>query len=80
MKFQSKLPQSGVTIFTVMSALAKEHQAINLGQGFPDFDCDQSLREKVAKHLNDGKNQYCPMPETKSLLLNLPMIPTSLLY
>ena len=62
MKFQSKLPQSGVTIFTVMSALAKEHQAINLGQGFPDFDCDQSLREKVAKHLNDGKNQYCPMP------------------
>lgn len=62
MKFKSKLPKSGVTIFTVMSALAREHKAINLGQGFPDFDCDKSLREKVEKHLNGGKNQYCPMP------------------
>jgi len=58
----SKLPSSGVTIFTVMSALATEHKAINLGQGFPDFDCDENLRILVAKYLNDEKNQYCPMP------------------
>ena len=62
MNFKSKLPQSGVTIFTVMSALAKECGAINLGQGFPDFDCDEALRQKVEKYLNGGKNQYCPMP------------------
>jgi methionine aminotransferase len=45
-----------------MSALANEHQAINLGQGFPDFDCDENLRNLVTKYLNSGKNQYCPMP------------------
>ena len=62
MNFTSKLPSSQTTIFTVMSALAKEHNAINLGQGFPDFDNSQVLRELVSKHLNAGKNQYCPMP------------------
>ncbi len=61
MNIQSKLPKSDVTIFTVMSKLANEYQAINLGQGFPDFDCDENLRQLVTKHLNDGKNQYCPM-------------------
>lgn len=45
-----------------MSALATEHKAINLGQGFPDFDSDPVLRELITKHLNEGKNQYCPMP------------------
>ena len=59
---QSKLPTSGTTIFTVMSSLARKHQAINLGQGFPDFDCDEKLRTLVSKYLNSGKNQYCPMP------------------
>lgn len=61
MNFTSKLPQSGTTIFTIMSALANEHKAINLGQGFPDFDCDVSLRNLVSKYLNEEKNQYCPM-------------------
>ena len=60
--YNSKLPISDITIFTVMSALANKHQAINLGQGFPDFDCDASLKALVEKYLNDGKNQYCPMP------------------
>ena len=44
----SKLPQVGTTVFTVMSALAAEHQAVNLGQGFPDFDCDPALLGAVA--------------------------------
>ncbi|MEL6191878.1 MAG: methionine aminotransferase [Bacteroidota bacterium] len=61
MNFTSKLPSSETTIFTVMSALAKEHNAINLGQGFPDFDNSPELRRLVEKYLNDGKNQYCPM-------------------
>lgn len=62
MEIASKLPQSGNTIFTVMSTLATETKAINLGQGFPDFDCDPALKALVAKHVNGGKNQYCPMP------------------
>ena len=62
MQITSKLPKSEITIFTVMSALAREHKAINLGQGFPDFDCDEGLRNLVTKYLNDAKNQYCPMP------------------
>ena len=45
-----------------MSTLATENKAINLGQGFPDFDSDPVLRDLITKHLNDGKNQYCPMP------------------
>lgn len=61
MQLKSKLPKSEITIFTVMSALANKHQAINLGQGFPDFDCDKSLRDLVVKYVNSEKNQYCPM-------------------
>lgn len=61
MKIRSKLPKTGTTIFSVMSALANKHQAINLGQGFPDFDCDENLRQLVTKYLNEGKNQYCSM-------------------
>ncbi|MEM9936628.1 MAG: methionine aminotransferase [Bacteroidota bacterium] len=67
MNFTSKLPSSETTIFTVMSTLAKEHNAINLGQGFPDFDNSPLLRELVSKHLNAGKNQYCPMPGSLEL-------------
>ncbi len=59
---QSKLPQVGTTIFTVMSALAAEHKAVNLGQGFPDFDCDPQLVEAVSQAMQQGKNQYPPMP------------------
>ena len=58
---RSKLPQTGTSIFAVMSALANKHEAINLGQGFPDFDCDENLRKLVVKYLNEGKNQYAPM-------------------
>ena len=58
---QSKLPHVGTTIFTVMSKMAAEHGAINLSQGFPDFDCPDRLRELVGEHLNGRKNQYPPM-------------------
>jgi methionine aminotransferase len=57
----SKLPRVGTTIFTVMSRLAAETGAINLGQGFPDFDPPARLRELVASHLAAGHNQYAPM-------------------
>ena len=57
----TRLPKVGTTIFTVMSALANEHQAINLGQGFPDFDCDPALPEAVYQAMRDGHNQYPPM-------------------
>lgn len=57
----SKLPQVSTTIFTVMTRMAQQYNAINLSQGFPDFDCPAYLRERVAHHLNDRKNQYAPM-------------------
>ncbi|TWR31089.1 aminotransferase class I/II-fold pyridoxal phosphate-dependent enzyme [Mucilaginibacter pallidiroseus] len=57
----SKLPQTGTTIFTTMSALANEHGAINLSQGFPDFECSPGLVELVNKAMRDGHNQYAPM-------------------
>ena len=57
----SKLPRVGTTIFTVMSRLAQEHGAINLSQGFPDFDCAPELRALVTKYFNAGVNQYPPM-------------------
>jgi len=57
----SKLPHVGTTIFTVMSRLAAEHQAINLSQGFPDFDCAPELRALLSRYLNAGLNQYPPM-------------------
>src|SRR5215210_4838830 len=57
----SKLPHVGTTIFTVMSRLAAEHDAINLSQGFPDFDCAPELRALVTKYINAGLNQYPPM-------------------
>ena len=57
----SKLPNVGTTIFTVMTRLAQEHNAINLSQGFPDFDCAKELRDLVTKYINAGLNQYPPM-------------------
>jgi methionine transaminase len=60
-RIASKLPHIGTTIFTVMSRLAAEHNAINLSQGFPDFDCAKELRDLVTKYLNAGLNQYPPM-------------------
>lgn len=67
MQIQSKLPKAGTTIFSVMSALAKEHQAINLSQGFPDFDCDPKLLQLANKYMQAGFNQYAPMPGTLEL-------------
>ncbi len=61
MKLQSKLPDVGITIFTLMSALAAEHEAINLSQGFPDFDVDPDLLALVDKYMRSGYNQYAPM-------------------
>ena len=58
----SRLPKVGTTIFTVMSALAQETGAVNLGQGFPDFDCDPALLDHVADAMREGLNQYPPMP------------------
>lgn len=67
MIIKSKLPHVGTTIFTVMSALAREHQAINLSQGFPDFDCSPKLRELANHYIQNGFNQYAPMPGTIQL-------------
>jgi methionine aminotransferase len=63
----SKLPQVGTTIFTTMSALAAEVGAINLSQGFPDYDCSPELIELVNKAMKDGHNQYAPMAGVKAL-------------
>ena len=59
---QTKLPNVGTTIFTVMSALALEKNAVNLGQGFPDFNCDPTLVNAVTNAMQQGLNQYPPMP------------------
>lgn len=65
--FQSKLPRVGTTIFTKMSRLAEEHQAINLAQGFPEFDCAPELQKLVGKYIAQGKNQYAPMAGVMAL-------------
>jgi len=64
---ESKLPNVGTTIFTVMSQLAEQHGAINLSQGFPDFQPPARLVELVEKHLRDGRNQYAPMAGVMAL-------------
>jgi methionine transaminase len=63
----TRLPKVGTTIFTVMSALAQEHGAVNLGEGFPDFDCDPRLLDAVNAALRAGHNQYPPMAGVPSL-------------
>ena len=65
--FQSKLPNVGTTIFTVMSNLAGQHNAINLSQGFPGFDCDDKLKDLVSFYMAKGMNQYAPMRGASSL-------------
>ena len=61
MQIETKLPAVGTTIFTVMSQLAIEHKAVNLGQGFPDFDPPQRLQDALARAMHEGHNQYAPM-------------------
>jgi len=63
----SRLPNVGTTIFTVMSALATELKAVNLGQGFPDFDCDPRLPDQVTAAMREGLNQYPPMAGVPAL-------------
>ena len=63
----SKLPDVGVSIFAVQTRLANEHKAINLSQGFPDFDCDPALVDAVTKAMREGHNQYAPMPGVLAL-------------
>jgi methionine aminotransferase len=67
MLLSSKLPGVGTSIFTVMSAMAAEHGAINLAQGFPDFDCSDRLKGLVDKYIRQGHNQYAPMPGLPAL-------------
>ena len=58
---KSKLPKVGTTIFSVMSSLATQHKAINLSQGFPDFDASEELIRLVNDYMKKGMNQYAPM-------------------
>ncbi|WP_412986972.1 methionine aminotransferase [Pontimicrobium sp. IMCC45349] len=67
MKHTSKLPNLETTIFSVMSALAHKHNAINLSQGYPNFESDKTLQKLVAKAMDNGYNQYAPMPGTFGL-------------
>ncbi|MBM3426026.1 MAG: aminotransferase class I/II-fold pyridoxal phosphate-dependent enzyme [Bacteroidetes bacterium] len=67
----SKLPQVGTTIFTTMSKMAQEENAINLAQGFPSFGSDPALLELVAKYTQGGHNQYAPMSGVSELKLAL---------
>ncbi|AKL13081.1 TPA: pyridoxal phosphate-dependent aminotransferase [Kluyvera intermedia] len=64
---KSKLPALGTTIFTQMSALAQQYKAINLSQGFPDFDGPRYLQERLAYHVAQGANQYAPMTGVQAL-------------
>ena len=67
MQISSKLPKVGTTIFTVMNQLAAEHSALNLGQGFPDFEGPQRLRDALTAAMNNGKNQYAAMTGVPAL-------------
>ena len=64
---RSKLASGGVSIFAVMTRLSNEHRAINLSQGFPDFDCAPELIDAVARYMREGHNQYAPMPGVLAL-------------
>ncbi len=67
MNIPSKLPNVGTTIFSVMSALAQEHKAINLSQGFPNYNPSDRLQQLVFENMQQGNNQYSPMPGLMSL-------------
>ncbi|MDX1319658.1 MAG: aminotransferase, partial [Oceanospirillum sp.] len=64
---ETKLPKVGTTIFSVMSQLAAEHRAVNLSQGFPDFDGPEMIRERVTHYMASGANQYSPFVGVPSL-------------
>ncbi len=66
--FQSKLPHIGTSIFTEMSLMAHQYQAINLSQGFPEFDTPEFLKSAISQAIAEGKNQYCPSAGLPDLL------------
>lgn len=68
---ETKLPKVGTTIFSVMSQLAQVHEAVNLGQGFPDFEPPPGLRDALSHAMNDGRNQYAPMHGTAALRVQI---------
>lgn len=61
MKIESKFPNVGTSIFAVMSKMARDNNAINLAQGFPNFDCDEQLKELAKQAISNGFNQYAPL-------------------
>ena len=67
MRFSSKLPEVGTTIFTVMSRRAAEENALNIGQGFPDYPIDPRLSQSLIEVIGEGRNQYAPMEGTMEL-------------
>jgi methionine transaminase len=67
MTLETKLPKVGTTVFTVMSQLAVQHGAVNLGQGFPDFETPKRLRDKLEEAMRAGLNQYAPMTGVAAL-------------
>jgi methionine transaminase len=67
MQIETKLPKVSTTVFTVMSQLAVEYKALNLGQGFPDFEGPQRLRDALSRAMNEGRNQYAPMSGVPAL-------------
>lgn len=67
MQIHSKLPDVGTSIFAVMSAMAVKHDAVNLSQGFPDYDIDEGLKALLLKYVEEGYNQYSPMPGQPAL-------------
>ena len=73
----TKLPKVGTTIFTVMSQLAAEHGAVNLGQGFPDFEVPQRLVDELDKAMRAGHNQYAPMTASRRCAKPSPQKPNA---
>ena len=69
--FKGKLPHLGTSIFTEMSLMAAQHGAINLSQGFPEFDAPEYLKKAINQAINEGKNQYCPSAGLPDLLLQI---------
>ena len=67
----SKLPNVGTTIFTVMSKMAAEHNAINLSQGFPNFPVAEELKSEYKKVIDNNYHQYMPMPGSPKLLIEV---------
>ena len=73
--FESKLPNLGTSIFSQMTALANKHQALNLSQGFPEFDAPELLKKQLNHYVLEGVNQYAPSSGIAKLYLGLVYFP-----